>query len=57
MTLGPLPEIKYTPYTKGDIVVHNGEVYAVAHIEEDTFVTLTSASGTVVTITSSISPL
>lgn len=57
MTLGPLPEIKYTPYTKGDIVVLNREVYTIDHIKEDTFVTLTSASGTVETITSTISPL
>ena len=42
-SLGPLPEIQYTPYTKGDIVVHKREVYTITHIEEDTFVTLTSA--------------
>ena len=56
-TLGPLPEIQYTPYTKGDIVVHKREVYTIANIEEDTFVTLTSATGTVETITSAISLL
>ena len=56
-SLGPLPEIVYTPYTKGDIVVYKREVYTITHIEEDTFVTLTSATGTVETITSAISTL
>ena len=45
------------PYTKGDIVVYKREVYTITHIEEDTFVTLTSATGTVETITSAISTL
>ena len=57
MTLGPLPEIVYTPYTKGDIVVFGKEVFTITSIEDDYFVTLTSAVKTVETVTANISLL
>ena len=57
MTLGPLPEIVYTPYTKGDIVVYGKEVFTITSIEDDYFVTLTSAVKTVETVTANISLL
>ena len=57
MTLGPLPEIVYTPYTKGDIVVFGKEVFTITSIEDDYFVTLTSAVKTVETVTTNLSLL
>jgi len=33
MELGPLPPIEYRPYEEGDIVVYDGFVFQVKHVD------------------------